>query len=253
MTTTLDRNSAIRWLQRWEDQQDGYFTDRQERFAVICDVLEEVLERPDPLIVDLGVGPGSLSRHILARLPQARIVGVDMDPLLLGLGAAADDDPRLRLVAGDLRRPDWLAMLALERAPDAFVSTTALHWMERAPLRRLLSGAATALAPGGVIVDGDHLDLGRDALDTLARGVAARSTARAGSEGREDWAQWWEAVDAAAEFGGLRRARAAVDLSHQVHDKPVLDDYLEAMLEGGCAQVGTVWQIGDDRVVVGLR
>lgn len=33
--------------------------DREARFEVIGDVLTELLVRPDPLIVDLGVGPGT--------------------------------------------------------------------------------------------------------------------------------------------------------------------------------------------------
>lgn len=255
---TTDRptpEQARRWLQRWDDQQATYFTDREERFAVICDVLEESLSRPDPLIVDLGVGPGSLADRILARLPQARVVGADMDPLLLGLARVAYGSERFRVRQVDLRSDGWLEALGLDRAPDAFVSTTALHWMERDPLRALITQVVKALAPGGVFVDGDHLYVtpDRTGLDELTRKVAERAADRAGRSEAEDWQQWWEAVRAAPELAGLLQARDETDLSHAVQDRPTVHDYLEALREGGCREVGQVWQLGDDRVVVGRR
>lgn len=255
MTTTLDRQSALAWLQRWDDQQATYFADRETRFAVICDVLEHVLDRPDPLVVDLGVGPGSLSQRVLARMPEARVVGVDMDPLLLGLAETAYGSDRFRTVQAELRQDGWLDALELDRAPDAFVSTTALHWLEREPLTRVLHAAVAALAPGGVVVDGDHLyELdGGPRLDELNRVIAERLGERAGRTEAEDWAEWWRAVDQAPELASLRERRAQVDLSHEVVDRPTVHDYLSALREGGCREAGQVWQAGGDRVVVGLR
>lgn len=246
---------ARAWLQRWDDQQATYFTDREERFEVICDVLDEAVERPDLLVVDLGVGPGSLAQRILERFPRARVVGVDMDPLLLGLAQQAYGSDRFRIVQANLLEDGWLERLGLDRAPDAFVSTTALHWMERLPLRAALETAARALAPGGVFVDGDHLFVtpDRSGLDELATAVASRAADRAGRRDAEDWAQWWTAVEAAPELAALWEQRSRTDLGHDVHDRPTVQDYLDALRDGGCEQVGQVWQVGDDRVIVGRR
>ncbi|KNX36804.1 class I SAM-dependent methyltransferase [Luteipulveratus halotolerans] len=252
-TQTLTPEAALTWLQRWDAQQATYFTDREERFEVICDVVEHVLDRPDPLIVDLGVGPGSLATRLLQRLPGARVVGADMDPLLLGLAERAYGGDRFRTVRVDLRTDGWLDALELDRAPDAFVSTTALHWLDRPALMRLLTTASSALVPGGVVVDGDHLYDGARSLDELTRVLADRAADRAGRVEGEDWRAWWDAVPAAPELAALRDARARVDLAHDVHDLPSTADYLQAMRDGGCSQVGQVWQVGDDRVVVGLR
>ncbi|CAG7572708.1 methyltransferase family protein [Barrientosiimonas humi] len=254
-------DQARAWLQRWDDQQATYFSDRDERFEVICDVLVETVQRPDPLVVDLGVGPGSLARTVLQRIPGATVVGADMDPLLLGLASAAYGEERFRLVQVDLRRDGWLAELDLPRAPDAFISTTALHWLERAPLQRLLRTAAESLADRGVFVDGDHLFVAardknrvvRSDLDQLAQAVADRAAVRAGGQEAEDWSHWWDAAATAPELAGLWQQRAAIDLSHDVADAATLADYLDALRQGGCREVGTVWQVGHDRVVVGLR
>ena len=76
---------------------------------------------------------------------------------------------------------------------------------------------------------------------------------RAGGQEAEDWSQWWDAAATAPELAGLWQQRAAIDLSHDVADAATLEDYLDALRQGGCREVGTVWQVGHDRVVVGLR
>ncbi|WP_028938576.1 class I SAM-dependent methyltransferase [Pseudonocardia spinosispora] len=250
----LTQERALFWLDRWDRQQEYYMPDREERFAVIGDILEELLTRPDPLIVDLGVGPGSLAQRLLERLPQARVVGVDADPLLLGLADRAYADDRFRTVFADLRDDTWYDALELDRAPDAFVSTTALHWMNRQPLRRVLATCGKALAADGVFVNGDHLYEGETGprLDALGRALTKRRARRAGVERDEDWAAWWEAIELAPELADLVEARAG-GFVHTVDDKPSVHDYLDYLREGGFAEAGSVWQVGDDRIVVGIR
>ena len=253
----LDPEVARGWVARWEAQQDRFFTDREERFAVITDVVESSVHRPDPLVVDLGCGPGSLAQRLLDRLPGARVVGVDMDPLLLGLAEAARGDDRLSTVQLDLRQEDALARLGLDRAPDAFVSTTALHWMERDRLVALLRSCAEVLAPGGVAVDGDHLPEGADAphLDELTREIGRRAVVRAERHGREGegWPEWWDAVTADPAMRALAELREETDLSHAVDEHASAADLVSALRDGGCAVAGVVWQVGDDRVVVGVK
>lgn len=250
-TSPLDASAARAWVESWDAQQAMFFTDREERFAVVVDVLETMTEREDALIVDLGCGPGSLAARIHERLPRAAVVGVDMDPLLLGLARAAHGD-WLTLHHLDLREPGWLDRLGLDRAPDAVVSSTALHWMDREPLQSVLSEASSALAPGGVVIDADHI---RDAdLPDLEDEIGRRAVARGGRDGEaHDWSGWWAAVESAPELTELTAERGQVDLSHAVTEAAHLDAYLDAMRHGGCTRVGTVWQVGDDRIVVGVR
>ncbi|MGY4719677.1 class I SAM-dependent methyltransferase [Naumannella huperziae] len=254
--TQLSPDRARAWLDRWDAQQATFFADREERFAVIGDVLAHAIERPDPLIIDLGVGPGSLAARLLRRLPSAQVIGIDQDPLLLGLAEAAYRDEfggRFRAVTGDLGEAGWLDRLGLHRAPDAFVSTTALHWLDPTALRELLRTAAGALAPGGVFVDGDHLYERTDRFDALLREVGATARTRRGEQPGEGWQEWWQAASEAPELAELWAARERTDLGHHVSSPATVGDYLAALREGGCAEVGQVWQCGDDRVIVGIR
>jgi len=45
--------------------------DREERFTALIDAVAETAGREDPLVIDLGCGPGSLAVRLLARLPAA--------------------------------------------------------------------------------------------------------------------------------------------------------------------------------------
>ena len=55
-------------------------------------------------MLDLGCGPGSLAVRLLDRMPAARVVAIDTDPLLLALGRAAyGGRSGLRFVDQDLR------------------------------------------------------------------------------------------------------------------------------------------------------
>ncbi|MDV3125807.1 class I SAM-dependent methyltransferase [Mycobacterium sp. 21AC1] len=250
---TLSLEAAQHWLERWDRQQEYYMPDREERFDVVIDIVEEVVRRPDPLVVDLGIGPGSLAHRLVERIPAARVVGIDADPLLMKLGTAGRPDARIRTVLGDLREPGWFDSLGLDRAPDAYVSSTALHWINRSPLRDLLHRCGATIAPGGVFVDADHLYEGPDGatLDEVARALTTRRAARRASRGEEDWSQWWSAVEAAPELADLVRERAG-GFAHVIDDRPTVHDYLNFLRSGGFRESGILWQMGDDRVIAGL-
>lgn len=251
--TRPTQQQAAEWLERWDRQQGTYMPDRELRFDVVIDVVADVVDRPDPLVVDLGIGPGSLAHRLVDRIPQARVVGVDADPMLMQLGLAARPDDRIRCVQADLREDGWFAALGVDRAPDAFVSSTALHWMDREPLRRLIAVCGKEIAPGGVFVDADHLYEGPEGerLDGLARRLTAARGDRLGTRAAEDWQQWWDAVEAAPELADLVTERAG-GFEHVVQDKPSVHDYVAFLRQGGFAEAGQIWQFADDRIVVGL-
>src|SRR5580658_8709886 len=162
----LDRHSALDWIERWDRQQEESLPDREDRFTALIDAVAEGTGRPDPLVLDIGCGPGSIGVRLLSRLPGATVIGIDADPVSLALGQAAYPDlPGLRFTDLDLRVPGWSARLGLAprgqggRAVDAAVSTTALHWLPEPDLRAMYAELATVLRPGGLLLDGDHFSL----------------------------------------------------------------------------------------------
>ncbi|MBO0830226.1 MAG: class I SAM-dependent methyltransferase [Streptosporangiales bacterium] len=248
----LDTSVAATWIERWDRQQETFLTDREERFQVIADVVETVADRPDPLVVDLGCGPGSLSARVLDRVPGAEVVGVDADPLLLGLAAAAYGHRRgLRFVDADLRRPGWTDVLALTRRVDAVVSTTALHWLHEDELAATFRAVAGLLRPGGVFVDGDHFyDAATTRLAALSRVVGDGVARRAGVVSDDTaWSTWWRDAEADPHLAELVASRAARPLEHGDNTVDYADN-LRLLTNAGFAESGTVWQHGADRVLV---
>jgi SAM-dependent methyltransferase len=257
--TTVSPDAARRWLDRWDDQQEGYVPDREDRFTTIIDAVELASGRTDPRVIDLGCGPGSLAVRLLERLPDATVAAVDADPLLLGLGAAAYDGvPGLRFAELDLRTPGWAARLGLDGPADAAVSTTALHWLAPDELSAVYAELATVLRPGGIVLNGDHLSVDNmtPALGRLEHAVYERRTARRfGADRPEDWAAWWAAFAADPEVSGLVTARSVASDASGHHGSPSgrLSTHAAALRAAGFTEVGTIWQHGNDRVLAAVR
>jgi SAM-dependent methyltransferase len=252
----LDRDTARDWIERWDRQQEESLPDREDRFTALIDAVEEAAGRPDPVVLDIGCGPGSLGVRLLARLPSATVIGIDADPVTLALGRAAHPDlPGLRLLDLDLRVPGWSARLGLQEPPDAAVSTTALHWLPEPDLRAMYAELATALRPGGLLLNGDHFALDAKQSPTLARldlALRKREDLRRFPGGhRESWHAWWEAAAADPGLAAhvAERRRRHVEAGHHDSESSQLATHVDALRAAGFAEVGTLWQRGDNRLL----
>ena len=252
----LDRDTARGWIDRWDLQQEESLPDREDRFTALIDAVEEGTGRADPLVVDLGCGPGSLAVRLLDRLPRATVIGIDADPVSLTLGRAAYQEvPGLRFADLDLRLPGWSARLGLTTAADAAVSTTALHWLPEPDLRALYAELASVLRPGGLLLDGDHFTLDAKESPALARldlALRQREDQRRFPSGHpESWHAWWEAAAADPALAGhvAERRRRQVDAGHHGTESTQLATHVEALRAAGFAEVGTLWQRGDNRLL----
>jgi SAM-dependent methyltransferase len=253
----LSLATAEQWVERWERQQQRYAVGREERFTVIADVVEHITadRTPRPLVVDLGCGPGSLAARLARRLPQAEIVAVDRDPLLLELARTHHPDAA-RYVDTVIGAPGWTDALELDRPLDAAVSTTALHYLDAATLHRTYRHLAARLRPGGVFLNGDHLPQDTPGLAAISGRMGRRWAERQQVRADEDWGSWWHAVaqepelaDALAErrhrWSAAARAGGPAGLPPAAHTT--------LLRQAGFRQAGPVWQYGDSYVIAALR
>ncbi len=123
------------WQQGWDPAH--YLTYADERGRPFVELLQRVGATAPRSVVDLGCGPGTLTRLLVERWPEAHVVGVDSSAAMV---AATDPEDGVDYVVADLR--EW-------RAPD--------------PVDVLVSNAALQWVPG-------HLDLLADLVDQVAPG-----------------------------------------------------------------------------------
>jgi trans-aconitate methyltransferase len=246
------------WLRRWDAQQEGYVAGREARFSAMFDVLA-VLLPASFVALDLACGPGSLSRRLLARFPEARAIAVDMDPVMLALGRGAlgTVDGRLRWVNVDLASPDWSEALGGTQV-HAALSSTAMHWLPPEPLTRLYHDLGRMLPPGGLLLNADHMAFG-PRLPTFSRvsdGALDQqwSDASFAARGIETAEQWWEALSSEPGLEPLlaERTRAFAGKRRQ-ETSPDFDFHVAALRDAGFREVETVWQVLSDRVLLAVR
>jgi trans-aconitate 2-methyltransferase len=144
----------------WNPDQYGKF--RAERAAPFHDLLALIEPVAAPRAVDLGCGPGDLTRLAHERLGARETVGVDSSPAMLER-AAAHAGGGVSFVQGDLGAfsdGGW----------DVVLSNAAIHWVP--DHEGLLARLAALLAPGG------QLAIQAPANDHHASHAVAREVAR---------------------------------------------------------------------------
>ncbi|WP_030802008.1 class I SAM-dependent methyltransferase [Streptomyces sp. NRRL S-337] len=247
--------TAKQWVERWERQQQRYAIDREERFTVIADVVEHVTAgRSRPLLLDLGCGPGSLAARLAERLPDAEIVAVDMDPLLLELGRThhADAARYVDAVIGD---DGWTNALELDRPLDAAVSTTALHYLPESTLLATYRRLATLLGPGGALINGDHFPQAGSPCSDLTAQVGRRRAERSRAHVHEDWQSWWTAAAKDPELADLftQRERRRAARGGGGGGGLTAARHAELLRQASFRHVTPVWQFGDSHVLVAVK
>lgn len=245
------------WLRRWDAQQTGYVPEREQRFTVMFEALALL---PEPfLALDLACGPGSLSRRLLDRFPAARAVAVDMDPVMLAIGEGALGTlaGRLRWVNADLAEAGWVEALG-EPQFDAVLSTTALHWLTAEQLVGVYRALGRLVRPGGLFLNGDHLDFGSHLpiFQRLANEAQERewSDAALAERGIETAEQWWAALEHEPAMATLLQEWTRRFATKQrPESRPSVDLHVAALHDAGFREVGTLWQSLSDRVLLAVR
>ena len=256
---TLD---TAAWQASWDRQQEVYMPDREERIAAMLDAVEAIAENPEPRILDLAGGTGTITLRALARFPRLRSTLVDLDPVLLTIAESTllersldPADGRTGVVAADLNDPSWAKTLP-HKPYDAVLTATALHWLAPERLTVLFGEIRDVLRPGGVFINADHLT--DDALPALTERLIARSTARrealVATGAALSWESWWQRAAADPVLAPLVEKRAQIyPTGHSAEWNPPATWHLDALRAAGFREAGLVWRGGTDAAVAALK
>ena len=110
-------------------------------------IVERVVDPSRKIIVDLGCGPGAVTKLILERLandPAARVIGVDPEPTALARARAAISSRLAEFLNGSAE-----VLSRIVPRADAVLFLNAIHLV--ANKGRVMSEIRRVLAPGGVL------------------------------------------------------------------------------------------------------
>ncbi|MFG2192902.1 class I SAM-dependent methyltransferase [Streptomyces sp. NPDC048639] len=258
MTGTVARADWGAWQTSWDRQQEWYLPDREERFRVMLDMVE-ALAGPEPKVLDLACGTGSISARVLRRFPGAVTTGVDLDPALLAIARGTfEGEPRAAFVAADLTDPAWTDKLP-HRGYDAVLTATALHWLRTDPLRTLYGQISGVLRDGGAFLNADHMpDASTPRINEAERAFRHARQERERDAGALDWADWWRDVAADPVLAGAAAERFAIfgnpiEGDHADGEVQPAAWHAEALRAAGFGEARPVWCSPSDAMVLGLK
>jgi SAM-dependent methyltransferase len=241
----------VAWAQlveRWDRMQTLYNPHRDEQIEMLY-CLSGVASLAEPRVLDLGCGPGSVTRYFKSRHRNVHIVGIDADPFLLEMARQCGADEGVTLLEADFRQPEW----AEGRADpfDAVVSLTALHWLSQERQREIYRKVHAVLKPGGIFLNGDHYDVGDAVIGERLRGYERDKAAKVAAE---TWDQYWKSNDAAY---GLRELREQFWKSlgpfEGCDDGYSAEFYISALREAGFPRPAAYWQVGRRIIYGGIK
>ncbi|MFI1829008.1 class I SAM-dependent methyltransferase [Streptomyces sp. NPDC020412] len=227
--------------------------DREERFRVMLDMVEATVG-PEPRVLDLACGTGSITDRLLRRFPKAVSTGVDLDPALLTIarGTFAGDD-RVTFVTADLKDPDWTARLPYD-SYDAVLTATALHWLYAGPLATLYGQLAGLVRDGGVLMNADHMvDRTTPRINAAERAHRHAAMDRAKENGAVDWAEWWALAAKDPALAEPTARRFEIYGEHADGETPPLQWHVQTLLTAGFAESRAVWSSPSDALVLALK
>ncbi len=146
---------------RWDPVR--YLEFAAERGRPFEDLLGRLPADDPAVVVDLGCGPGNLTRTLAQRWPGARVEGVDSSPEMVARAVADDTDDRVTFTVGDARQ--WRPAQPV----DVLVSNATLQWVPGH--FDLLPMLVEAVRPGGWFafqVPGNFGDRTHTAMDDVA-------------------------------------------------------------------------------------
>jgi trans-aconitate 2-methyltransferase len=186
----------------WDAATYDRLADPQEEWGRA--VLSRLELGGDETVLDAGCGSGRVTRLLLERLPEGRVIGVDAAPSMIERARETfQGDDRVELMVSDL------AELTLPEPVDAVFSNATFHWI--LDHNRLFGRLFAALRPGGAM------------------------EAQCGGEGNV--AEWTRAIEAAE---GDERFSAYVRGMPSAYNFASVGD-TESRLERAGFDVGRVW------------
>ena len=130
---------------------------RLQLFDLILDQIRQP-SMSNPHVLELGIGPGYMARHILQRHQTITYEGLDFSEVFLEIARETVGGmlPRVTLTKADLMDQSWPKKLS--KKPGAVISTWALHDLGgQQAVADVYARCYETLPVGGALVNGDFI------------------------------------------------------------------------------------------------
>ncbi|MGO1184196.1 MAG: methyltransferase domain-containing protein [Micrococcaceae bacterium] len=151
----------------WDPAQYAKFSDHRARpFKDLTSVIDEPRPR---VVIDLGCGPGTMTRTLAERWPDAEVIGLDSsEDMVLAARRMQSEDPQApkNLRFEHANASEWMP----DASVDVVVSNAMLQWIPQH--RQLMGRWLKALKPGawfGMQVPGNYAAPSHATINELAR------------------------------------------------------------------------------------
>lgn len=225
---------------------NAYTHERAHRFRTLLEMARLDPERP-VRILDLGCGPGPLSFEAIRRYPNAYVVAVDLNPILLAMGrhVAKEASHAIEFAEADFRDTEWWK--PYRNSFDLVMSATTLHWLSESSLHTTYRCIFDALNPGGRFLNSDHF--ASDVAETTEyyrQLTSVRQEEKMKASGADSWGQYWEELTIGLADAGISFPDAAPDAWEGTDDGLPKRFHYEALCELGFDEIEFIWQdLGD--------
>lgn len=115
-----------------------------EAYADSLDWFCSRIKNARPKILELGCGPGNVTRFLKNRFPESRITAVDLAPKMIQIARKA-------LPGVDFRVMDVREVSTIDEKYDAILCAFCLPFLSKQDTAKLISDCADLLVEGGVI------------------------------------------------------------------------------------------------------
>lgn len=126
---------ATEYAQRFVDL--NAYSDSIDRF---CDCIEN----NEPKILELGCGPGNVTRLLKSRFPESHVIALDLAPKMIEIARNALPDV-------DFRVMDVRDISAIPERFDAVMCSFCLPFLSKSDATKLIADCADRLVSGGVL------------------------------------------------------------------------------------------------------
>jgi ubiquinone/menaquinone biosynthesis C-methylase UbiE len=147
---------SVKRFDEFADEYANRFNDISAYTSSI-DFFCDAINKTNPHILELGCGPGNVTRYLKNKFQKSKIIAIDLSPKMIEIA-------RKEVTDVDFKLMDVREILLLERKFDSIMCSFCLPFLSKNDASKLIADCASMLTSGGVIyistMEGDESEAG---------------------------------------------------------------------------------------------